>query len=156
MADTSLLERKIGLLVWKLATFWQNKLRQILINHKLSLNEYLILETLTNLNLNKVSTSQIHISFFSEIDVSVVSISLKSLEQKKLIKKKVDNDNRKKIIEMLPRGRTLYEELSPQISLAENNIFDKLKDEKLNFTNSLRFLLNKKIRIKLNKKNDLN
>ena len=57
---------------------------------------------------------------------------------------------------MLPRGRTLYEKLSPQISLAENNIFDKLKDEKLNFTNSLRFLLNKKIRIKLNKKNDLN
>ena len=156
MADTSLLERKIGLLVWKLAIFWQNRLRQILINHKLSLNEYLILETLSNLNLNKVSTSQIHISFFSEIDVSVVSISLKSLEQKKLIKKKVDNDNRKKIIEMLPRGRTLYEELSPQISLAENNIFDKLKDEKLNFTNSLRFLLNKKIRIKLNKKNDLN
>ncbi len=156
MADTSLLERKIGLLVWKLATFWQNKLRQILINHKLSLNEYLILETLSNLNLNKVSTSQIHISSFSEIDVSVVSISLKSLEQKKLIKKKDDNDNRKKIIEMLPRGRTLYEKLSPQISLAENNIFDKLKDEKLNFTNSLRFLLNKKIRIKLNKKNDLN
>ena len=143
-------------MVWKLATFWQNKLRQILINHKLSLNEYLILETLSNLNLNKVSTSQIHISFFSEIDVSVVSISLKSLEQKKLIKKKDDNDNRKKIIEMLPRGRTLYEKLSPQISLAENNIFDKLKDEKLNFTNSLRFLLNKKIRIKLNKKNDLN
>ena len=88
MADTSLLERKIGLLVWKLATFWQNKLRNILINHKLSLNEYLILETLSNLNLNKISTSQIHISSFSEIDVSVVSISLKSLEQKKLIKKK--------------------------------------------------------------------
>ena len=82
MADTSLLERKIGLLVWKLATFWQNKLRQILINHKLSLNEYLILETLSYLNLNKVSHYQIHISSFSEIDVSVVSISLKSLEQK--------------------------------------------------------------------------
>ena len=152
MADTFLSERKIGLLVWKLAIFWQNNLRQILVSYKISLNEYLILETLANLNLRKLSTSQIHISSFSEIDVSVVSISLKSLEKKNFIKKKDDNDNRKKIIEMLPKGRALYDELSPKINLAENNIFNKLKDEKLNFTNSLKFLLNKKIRIKLDKR----
>ena len=34
MADTSLAEKKIGLLVWKLSNHWQSKLRKILKDYK--------------------------------------------------------------------------------------------------------------------------
>ena len=45
------------------------------------------------------------ISSYAGIDVSVVSVSLKSLEKKKLIKRTVDNDNRKKVISILSVGQ---------------------------------------------------
>ena len=152
MADTSLSENKIGLLVWQVSNFWQSKLRFILKKYNLSLNEYLILETLDHLKKIYQSPSQTIVSFYAGIDVSVVSVILKSLEKKDLIKRTVDNDNRKKVISILPVGLKLFEEIFPQINQQENNLFDKLKGEKINFCNSLRFILGKKLRIKPEKK----
>ena len=43
--DEFLIENNIGLLVWKASNFWQSKLRKILTNYNLSLNEYLILKS---------------------------------------------------------------------------------------------------------------
>ena len=39
MADTSLIESNIGLLVWKTSNFWQSKLSKILSPYKISLND---------------------------------------------------------------------------------------------------------------------
>ena len=46
MADTSFIENKIGLLIWKTSNFWQSRLRKILSPFNISLNEYLILEAI--------------------------------------------------------------------------------------------------------------
>jgi len=151
MADTSLSEKKIGLLVWQLSNFWQAKLRIILKKYNLSLNEYLILETIFHLEKYLKPSSQSIISSFSGIDESVISVSLKSLVRKKLVKRKVDNDNRKKVISMLSVGNKLFEEIFPQINYQEQNLFDKLQNEKLNFCNSLKLVLGKKLRIKAKK-----
>ena len=148
MADTSLSEKKIGLLIWHVSNYWQAKLRLILNTYSLSLNEYLILETL---NKNLESSFQSKISSFSGIDESVVSVCLKSLENKKLIKRTVDQDNRKKVINILPTGQKLFDEIFPKINQQETNLFDKLQGEKLNFCNSLKLILGKKIRIKAEK-----
>ena len=148
MADTSLTEKKIGLLIWRVSNFWQSKLRNILNKFKISLNEYLILETLFILDDNIYFPSQTKISAFSGIDISVVSVCLKSLEYKKLIKRNIDKDNRKKAISILPLGKKLYNEIFPMIDKEESYIFDKLRNEKLNFCNSLKLILGKKIRIK--------
>ena len=152
MADASLYERKIGLLIWTVSKFWQNKLRIILNKYTFSLNEYLILESLSILNKNSLLPSQTRISSFSGIDESVVCVCLKNLENKNFIKRSVDKDNRKKVISILPVGLKLFEEIFPQINQQENNLFDKLKGEKINFCNSLRFILGKKLRIKAEKK----
>ena len=50
MADTSLNENRIGLLVWQTCNIWQTKLRKILKKYNISLNEYLIIETVFKLN----------------------------------------------------------------------------------------------------------
>mgnify|MGYP001072306396 CR=1 FL=1 len=151
MVETSLSEKKIGLLIWHVSNYWQAKLRLILNKYRLSLNEYLILETIKLLKKNFDSTSQINISSFSGIDVSVVSVCLKSLEYKTLIKRTVEQDNRKKVINILPSGQKLFDEIFPQINQQENNLFDKLRGEKLNFCNSLKLIIGKKIRIKAEK-----
>ena len=151
MADISLSEKKIGLLIWHVSKFWQAKLRLILNQYKLSLNEYLILETLKILNNNLDFPSQTKTSFFSGIDECVVSVCLKSLENKNLIKRTVDQDNRKKVIKILPVGEKLFDEIFPKIYQEETNLFDKLQGEKMNFCNSLKLILGKKIRVKAEK-----
>ena len=152
MADTSLAEKKIGMLIWLASNFWQSKLRLILKKHNFSLNEYLILESISSLIIKNELISQVNISSYAGIDVSVVSTSLKSLEKKLMVKKIIDKDNRIKIIKMLPEGSKIFNILYPLIISEEEKIFSKLQDEKNNFTNSLRLILGKKIRIRLNNK----
>ncbi len=151
MADTSLSEKKIGLLVWKLSNFWQSRLRKILKKHEITLNEYLILESIIIIKNEHDELSQIQISLFSGIDISVASVTFKILEKKKLLTRKIKVDQRKKIIEILPKGVNLYNLINPLIIEEENKIFNKLQNESNNFANSLKFLLGKSLRIKATK-----
>ena len=151
MADTSLAERKIGILVWQLSNYWQSKLRKILKDYKLTLNEYLILESISDLSENQEELSQNRISIFAGIDISVASVTFKLLENKKLIARRTKKDNRKKIVEMLASGINLYKKVSPLVLEEEVNIFSKLDNEIHNFKNSLKLLLGKSLRIKAKK-----
>ena len=151
MADTSLAEKKIGLLVWQLSNHWQSKLRNILKDYKLTLNEYLVLESISDLSENKKKLSQNEISIFAGIDISVASVTFKSLENKKLIIRATKNDNRKKIVEMLASGINLYNKVEPLILREELNIFYKLNEEIYNFKKLIKLLLGKSVRIKAKK-----
>ena len=151
MADTSLAEKKIGLLVWQLSNHWQSKLRKILKEYKLTLNEYLVLESISNLSENQRELSQNEISIFAGIDISVASVIFKLLENKKLIIRTTKYDNRKKIVEMLAAGTNLYNKVKPLILKEELNIFYKLNDEINNFKNLIKLLLGKSVRIKAKK-----
>ena len=148
MADTSPIENKIGLLIWKTSNYWQSNLRKILNPHNISLNEYLILQSIKYLIEEKSNIYQNEIADFIGIDISVTSVTLKSLEQKKYISRQIIDDNRKKIIKILQHGEDLFQILYPLIEKEEELLFNKLNNETFNFTNSLKLLLGKKIRIK--------
>ena len=151
MADTSSVENKIGLLIWKTSNFWLSKLRKILAPYNLSINEYFILHSIKLLSDKNSNIYQNEISEFIGIDVSVTSVTLKLLEEKKFISREIKNDNRKKIINILDKGNKIYLNLHPLIEKEEETLFNKLKNETFNFTNSLKLLLGKKIRIKADK-----
>ena len=153
MADTSLVENKIGLLIWKNSNLWQSNLRKILKTFKITLNEYLILYSLYYLLTKKKKIYQYEIADYIGIDVSVVSVTLKLLDIKNCISRKNDSDYRKKNIELLNKGKNLIELLYPIIEKEEERLFNKLNNETFNFTNSLKLLLGKKIRIKAKTKN---
>ena len=150
MADTSLNENRLGLLIWQTSNIWQSKLRKILKNHKISLNEYLIIETLFKLSSLTKIVSQISIANNSSLDVSVVSTNLTLLENKNLILRTYI-DNRSKNILLTDRGLSLVSSLIKIIKNEEIDFFSKLRNETFNLTNSLKLLLGKKIRIKANK-----
>jgi len=151
MADTSLAEKKIGLLVWQLSNHWQSKLRNILKDYKLTLNEYLVLESISDLSQSHKELFQNEISIFAGIDISVASVIFKLLENKKLIIRTIKHDNRKKIVEMLAAGTNLYNKVKPLVLKEELNIFYKLNDEIYNFKNLIKLLLGKSVRIKAKK-----
>ena len=153
MADTSLNENRLGLLIWQTSNIWQSKLRKILKNHKISLNEYLIIETLFKLSSLTKTVSQIRIANNSSLDVSVVSTNLTLLENKNLILK-THIDNRSKNILLTDQGLSLISSLIKIIKNEEIEFFNKLGNETFNLTNSLKLLLGKKIRIKAYKNNE--
>ena len=150
MADTSLNENRIGLLIWQTSNLWQSKLRNKLSKYKISFNEYLIIETVYNLSNFSNNISQIDIVYNSFIDKSVVSAKLSQLVKKKLIKKMTSNDNRSNRLILTKEGINIIESIVDEIILTEKNFFGKLNEESFNFINSLKLLLGKKIRIKAN------
>ena len=155
MADTSLFENRLGILIWKTSNFWQSSLRKILVSYNVSLNEYLVHQSLKYLSIKKTDIFQNQIGEFIGIDISVTSVTLKLLESKKYISRETKHDNRKKIIKILKKRDDLYKLLYPMIEKEEERLFNKLDNETFNFINSLKLLLGKKIRIKAKKINQI-
>ena len=153
MADTSLNENRLSILIWQISNVWQSKIRQSLKNSDLSFNEYLILETLYKLKDKSNNISQQDICINSSIDKSVVSLKISKLEQKKLINKIKPFDRRSDRIILTPEADLLIENIIEIIKNEEKKIFDVFGSEIFNFTNSLKLLLGKKIRVRL-KPND--
>ena len=150
MADTSLNENRIGLLIWQTSNLWQSKIRNKISKFNISFNEYLILETLYNLSNLSSDINQVDIVRHSFIDKSVVSAKLSQLNNKKLVKKMTPKDNRSNKLVLTKEGNDIIEKIIDDIIEAENDFFKKLNQETFNFINSLKLLLGKKIRIKAN------
>ena len=153
MADTSINENRISLLIWQLSNNWQSEIRFLLKKSNLSFNQYLIMETIYKLSNTNKNISQIDISKTVFVDRSVVSIKISQLEEKGLIKKIKPIDKRSDRLILTESGKTIIEKFILNTEKIENNIFSKLDNEIFNFTNSLKLLLGKKIRIKV-KSND--
>ena len=150
MADTSLNENRIGLLIWQTSNLWQSNIRKQIAKSNLSFNEYLILETVYNLSKLLTEINQVDIIKHSFIDKSVVSAKLTKLDKKKLIKKMTPNDNRSNKLALTREGKIIVEKIINDVIEVENVFFRKLNQESFNFINSLKLLLGKKIRIKAN------
>ena len=148
MADTSLNENRLGILIWQSSNLWQSKIRQILKNSDLTFNEYLILETLYKLINEQDNITQQDICKNSSIDRSVVSQKINGLEEKKLLMRSQPKDKRSYGLSLTNNGILLVESLISSVEKQESFIFDKLGSEIFNFTNSLKLILGKKIRIK--------
>ncbi|MDC3131616.1 hypothetical protein OA492_01740 [Pelagibacteraceae bacterium] len=148
MADTSLNENRIGLLIWKISNLWQSKVRVILKSSNISFNEYLIIESIYKLQLFNNNIRQQDISNASSLDRSVVSIKIPKLLKKNLILKISPQDRRSDRIILTSSGELVIKNLINDIQKQEDDIFKKLDLEIFNFTNSLKLILGKKIRIK--------
>ena len=148
MADTSLNENRLSILIWQISNLWQSKIRQILKNSNLTFNEYLILETIYKLRDKQDNITQQDICKNSSIDRSVVSLKITGLEEKKLLNRLQTIDKRSYGLFLTDKGISLVKSLINSIENQENIIFDKLSSEIFNFTNSLKLILGKKIRIK--------
>ncbi len=87
MADTSLNQDRLSLLIWQVSNLWQSKIRLLLKTSDLTFNEYIILETLYKLDKKIENITQQDICKNSSIDRSVVSLKISNLEKKKINKK---------------------------------------------------------------------
>ncbi len=148
MADTSLNENRLALLIWQTSNLWQSKVRHKLKESDITLNEYLILETIYLLHQENINITQQDICKNASIDRSVVSLRVSKLEEKKLISKQQPQDKRSDSLILTAAGSDLINNIIDNIIDLEKELFNKLGSEIFNFTNSLKLLLGKKIRIR--------
>ena len=148
MADTSLNENRLALLIWQTSNLWQSKVRLKLKESQITLNEYLILETIYLLQQENINITQQDICKNASIDRSVVSLRVSKLEEKKLISKQQPQDKRSDSLILTAAGSDLINNIIDNVVDLENELFNKLGSEIFNFTNSLKLLLGKKIRIR--------
>ena len=148
MADTSLNENRLALLIWQTSNLWQSKVRYKLKESRITLNEYLILETIYLLQEENINITQQDICKNASIDRSVVSLRVSNLEEKKLISKQQPQDKRSDSLILTAAGNDLINNIIDNIIELENELFNRLGSEIFNFTNSLKLLLGKKIRIR--------
>ncbi|MDC3112442.1 MarR family transcriptional regulator [Pelagibacteraceae bacterium] len=148
MADTSLNENRLALLIWQTSNLWQSKVRQKLKESQITLNEYLILETIYLLQKENINITQQDICKNASIDRSVVSLRVSKLEEKRLISKQQPQDKRSDSLILTSSGNDLINNIIDNIIELEDELFNKLESEIFNFTNSLKLLLGKKIRIR--------
>jgi len=148
MADTSLNENRLALLIWQTSNLWQSKVRHKLRESEITLNEYLILETIYLLQQKNINITQKDICVNASIDRSVVSLRVSKLEEKNLILKQQPQDKRSDSLILTAAGNDLINKIIDNIVDLENELFNKLGSEIFNFTNSLKLLLGKKIRIR--------
>ena len=95
MNKKNLIDKKIGLLLWKSSIAWHNSLRKVLVDYSITLNEFIILDTLFSNSDTEIN--QVEIAKSSGVNISVVSTTLDILQKKQLIKKNKNLDNRKKL-----------------------------------------------------------
>ncbi len=148
MAGTSLNENRLALLIWQTSNLWQSKVRNKLKESQITFNEYLILETIYLLQQENKNINQQDICKNASIDRSVVSLRVSKLEEKKLISKQQPQDKRSDSLILTAEGNDLINNIIDNIVDLENELFNKLGAEIFNFTNSLKLLLGKKIRIR--------
>ena len=133
MADTSLNENRIGLLIWQTSNLWQSKIRKKLSKLHISFNDYLILETVYNLSKIMNNINQVDVVKHSFIDKSVVSAKLNQLKVKKLITKMNASDNRSNKLQLTKEGKNIIESIINDVINTEDDFFGKLNQESFNF-----------------------
>ena len=123
MADTSLNENRLALLIWQTSNLWQSKVRQKLKENQITLNEYLILETIYLLQQENRNITQQDICKNASIDRSVVSLRVSNLEEKKLISKQQPQDKRSDSLILTTSGNDLINNIIDNIIELENGLF---------------------------------
>ena len=121
MADTSLNENRLSLLIWQTSNLWQSKVRHKLKESQITLNEYLILETIYLLQQENINITQQDICKNASIDRSVVSLRVSNLEEKKLISKQQPQDKRSHSLILTAAGNDLINNINTLATYKNGN-----------------------------------
>lgn len=109
-------DEKLGFLIWRLVTIWQRKLNRSLSQHGITHSQYVLIETLYWLAEESEKVTQVMIARRAHIDPMMVSVLLKPLLKKDVVKRKDDKkDTRSKNVELTSKGYFLIKKLKPEV-----------------------------------------
>lgn len=99
-----------GFLLWRVSTLWRRAIESVLKPLDLTHPQFVILAAVAWLTRGKSKTSQVAIGRHAGLDPNTTSQILRSLQQKKLIERKRDSDDRVKCPTVTEKGAKILAE----------------------------------------------
>ena len=123
--------QSVGLIIWKVSTLWQRKIKENLNKINLTHTQFVILASIQELSERDEIITQKEISDFSSVDTMTVSSVLRLLEKKNLITRITHpKDTRANKIEMTSEGEQIIHVAIPIVEAVDDEFF--FDDDKKN------------------------
>jgi DNA-binding MarR family transcriptional regulator len=133
-----------GLLLWQASNKWQRDLKKVLDRHNLTHVQFILLASTLRLNGMKDATTQMSIASFAGTDKMMASKVLRTLEVKRLIKRKENEaDSRSMKIEITSFGKVTLSRAAVEVNKFDQSFFSSLSKKQKGFTKKLKSLLSK-------------
>lgn len=137
-------EDSSGFLLWQVTSLWQRSLNRILKKHDLTHAQFVLLASTAWLNAQSQSVSQVQLANHAKMDVMLVSNILKTLEEKKLIRRAIGKtDTRSKIVTIMAEGIDLSKKAVKDVEAFDRKFFSVLKSKIKGFNKELLELISK-------------
>jgi DNA-binding MarR family transcriptional regulator len=114
-------ESSAGFLMWKATQLWQRGIKHSLEEHKLTHSQFVTLACILSLREKNEEVTQSMLSSHTRMDAMTVSIVMRTLQKKKLVKRsKHSYDTRAKAVDLTPQGEKVC-----KLAIARVEKFDK-------------------------------
>lgn len=120
-------EESSGYLLWQVTMLWQRAMKRELDKIDITHTQFVLMAALGWLSKEGGNVTQIDIANHSNTDRMMVSKVLRTLEEKKVIKRKDHPvDTRAKVINLTPMGEELLMKALKVVAEVDNTFFDTL------------------------------
>lgn len=129
---------KMGFLLWKVNNYWQREFKKRFEEVGLTHGQLLLLLGILWRETNMTEITQKELSDKSGIDPMTTSTVLRTLQKKKLIKRKFNKkDSRTRLISLTEDGRIIVEKAMKNLNGLNNSFFASLKGRQKQFLKDL-------------------
>lgn len=133
-----------GYLIGQLTMLWQRKIKRVLDPLNLTQTQFILLASLGWLSKASNSVTQVDIAEQSNTDRMMVSKVLRTLEEKKFIRRQEHpTDTRAKVIHLSNEGAIVLQKALTAVENADIEFFTVLGDELVHFNQSIVSLIEK-------------
>jgi DNA-binding MarR family transcriptional regulator len=118
-------EASTGFLLWKATQLWQRGVKHALDEYKLTQSQFVTLASILSLREKNEEVTQSMLSSHTRMDAMTVSIVMRTLQRKKLIKRsKHSFDTRAKSIELTAQGEKVCTAAISKVERFDKDFFE--------------------------------
>ncbi|WP_264529413.1 MULTISPECIES: MarR family winged helix-turn-helix transcriptional regulator [unclassified Flavobacterium] len=131
-----------GFLLWQVTNLWQREIKKALEQYKITHSQFVLMASIHWLTLHKQEVTQIILSSHTKIDPMTTSTVLRTLQQKKYIKRQEHaTDTRAKVVVLTDLGKEIAKKAIVTVENFDKKFFSILGSDTKNLNKNLIALL---------------
>nr|WP_199003432.1 MarR family winged helix-turn-helix transcriptional regulator [Flavobacterium sp. ASV13] len=131
-----------GFLLWQVTNLWQREIKKALEQYNITHSQFVLMASIHWLTLHKQEVTQIILSSHTKIDPMTTSTVLRTLQQKKFIKRQEHaTDTRAKIVILTDTGKEIAKKAIVTVEDFDKKFFSVLDTDIKNLNHNLAKLL---------------
>ena len=123
-------KESLGFMLWQASTKWRRQIEEALSPLDLTHTQFILLASLNHLSYEGHNASQVDLARHANLDVTMTSQILRTLEQKGFIERRMQTgDERSKFPHLTRLGTQLIEQAMAVVEEIDSSFFDHLKSD---------------------------